>query len=70
MITTELLNPSLQWPVEAFQSGAITREQATACIKAWPAYLPAEMAMKARALRMLATTQPEAGPSGKKAAQG
>jgi hypothetical protein len=54
-MSTATLPPSLQWPLEAFQRGAITHGQAVACVKAWPAYLPAEMAHKARALRALAT---------------
>jgi hypothetical protein len=49
------LPPYLQWPLDACRQGAITREQAVACVKAWNACLPVEMALKARALRALAT---------------
>lgn len=49
------LPPPLQWPLDACRQGMITREQALACVKAWNACLPVEMAHKARALRALAT---------------
>lgn len=45
----------LQSIVQAFERGEITREQATERVKAWPAYLPCDMAAKARALRAIAT---------------
>jgi hypothetical protein len=54
-MSTPTLPPSLQWPLDAYRQSVITHGQAVACIKAWPAYLPAEMAHKARALRALAT---------------
>jgi hypothetical protein len=49
------LPTDLQKTLDAFESGEITREQATARIKAWPGYLPCDMAAKARALRAIAT---------------
>jgi hypothetical protein len=51
----------LQSIVQAFERGEITREQATERVKAWPAYLPCDMAAKARALRAIATA-PGEGP--------
>jgi hypothetical protein len=54
-MNTATLPPPLQWPLDACRQGLITHEQAVACVKAWPAYLPAEMAHKARALRAIAT---------------
>jgi hypothetical protein len=49
------LPTDLQKTLDAFESGEITREQATERVKAWPAYLPCDMAAKARALRAIAT---------------
>jgi predicted HTH domain antitoxin len=69
-MTEQTINPSLSLAIDQYRAGAISLDQARKLIRAWPAYLGHELAEKARALRMLATTQPEAGPSGKKAAQG
>lgn len=52
----------LQSIVQAFERGELTREAATERVKAWPAYLPCDMAAKARALRAIATA-PREGPS-------
>lgn len=64
MITTDTLNPSLVWAIEAARRGMISVEEARMTVEAWPANLDDEKRQKSEALAALASviTLTEARP--------
>jgi hypothetical protein len=60
-MSSDTLPPTLAATIEQARRGELSHDEAVSKVRAWPASLPAEMATKVCALRILATIGPGHG---------